>query len=168
MIVPAVAVKLAVVLPAATETAPGTLSAPPLLESPTVPPPAFDRVTVQLAVPPLARAVGEHVSELMFVGASREIDDACDMPFNDAVTVAVASATTVPAVAVNVADVLPAATTTAPGTLSIPLLLESPTVPPAAFDSVTVQALEAPLANADCEHASEVTVTGVIKLSDAV
>ena len=168
MIAPAVVVNVAVALPAAIETTPGTLRLPLLLESPTVPPADFDSVTVQFVVAPLTKAVDAHVRELMFVCASSEIDDDCDEPFNDAVTVAAASAVTVPAVAVNVPVVLPAATTMAPGTLRIPLLLESPTVAPPVFDRVTVQVLLAPLPKVDCEQASEVTVTVVMRSTDAV
>jgi hypothetical protein len=168
VIVPAVVVKFAVALPAAIETTPGTLRLPLLLESPTVPPPAFDSVTVQFVVVPLTKLVDAHVRELMFVCASSEIDEACDEPFNDAVTVAAASAVTVPAVAVKVPVVLPAATTMAPGTLRTALLLESPTVAPPVFDRVTVQVLLAPVPNVDGEHDSEVTVAVAIRSTDAV
>ena len=106
MIAPAVTPKPTVVEPDGTETDAGAVSAGLLLESATVPPAVFDSVTVQLAAPPLLRVDGVQPSELMVVGAVREIDDDCDVPFNDPVTVAVASDVIVPAVAVNVALVL--------------------------------------------------------------
>ena len=143
VIVPAVAVKVAVVDPAATATDPGTVSAAVLLDSVTVPPPVFDSVTVQVLVPPVPRVAGVHDTELTTTAVASEIDAVRVLPFNAAVSVAVWSAAIVPAVAVKVAVVDPAATATDPGTVSAAVLLDSVTVPPPVFDSVTVQVLVA-------------------------
>jgi hypothetical protein len=67
------------------------------------------------------------------------------LPFRDAVSVAVWSAVIAPAVAVKVAVVDPAATATDPGTVSAAALLDSVTVPPPVFVSVTVHVLAPPL-----------------------
>src|ERR1035438_6141527 len=144
-IVPALAVKLAVLDPAATATDPGTVSAAVLLDSVTVPPLIFVSVTVQLLVPPLPSVAGVHDTELTVTAVARVIDDACVLPFNVAVSVAVWSEAIVPAVAMNVAAVDPAATATDPGTVSAAVLLDSVTVPPPAFVSVAVQLLVPPL-----------------------
>jgi hypothetical protein len=142
--VPAVAVKVAVVDPAATATDPGTVSADVLLDSVTVPPPVFDSVTVHVLVPPLPSVDGVHDSELTVTAVARAIDVICVLPFNVAVSVAVWSEAIVPAVAVKVAVVDAAATATDPGTVSADVLLDSVTVPPPVFVSVTVHVL-APL-----------------------
>ena len=83
------------------------------------------------------------------------------LPFNVAVSVAVWSDAIVPAVAVNVAVVDPAATVTDPGTVSAAVLLDSVTVPPPVFVSVTVQLLVPPLLSVAGVHDNELTVTGV-------
>ena len=75
----------------------------------------------------------------------REIDAVRVLPFNVAVSVAVWSDAIVPAVAVKVAVVDPAATTTDPGTVSAAVLLDSVTVRPPVFVSVTEQLLVPPL-----------------------
>ena len=75
MIVPAVAVKVAVVAPAATVSEAGTVSTPLLLERETAAPPVgatFDSVTVQLDVPPLKTLVGAHETELTTTGATSD------------------------------------------------------------------------------------------------
>src|ERR1039457_7273145 len=122
--VPAVAVKVAVVEPAATATDPGTVSAAVLLDSVTVPPLVFVSVTLQLLMPPLPSVAGVHDNELTVTGVARGIARVCTLPFNDAVSVAVWSDAMVPALAVNVAVVDPAATATDPGTVSAAVLLE--------------------------------------------
>src|ERR1035441_2009940 len=129
-IVPAVAVKAAVVDPAATATDPGTVSAAVLLDSATVPPPVFVSVTVQLLVPPVPSVAGVHDTELTVTAVAREIDVVRVLPFNVAVSVAVWAEAIGPAVAVKVAVVDAAATTTDPGTVSAAVLLDSVTVPP--------------------------------------
>jgi hypothetical protein len=167
-IVPAVAVKVAVVDPAATVTDPGTVSPAVLLDSVTVPPPVFVSVTVQLLVPPLLSVAGVHDTALTVTAVARAIDAVRVLPFNDAVSVAVWSEAIVPAVAVNVAVVDPAATVTDPGTVSAAVLLDSVTVPPPVFVSVTVQLLVPPLLSVAGVHDSELTVTAVAKAIDAV
>src|ERR1017187_8511456 len=116
--VPAVAVKVAVVDPAATATDPGTVSAAVLLDSVTVPPLVFVSVTVQLLVPPLPSVDGVQDTELTVTAVAKVIDAACVLPFNVAVSVAVWSAAIVPALAVKLAVLDPAATATDPGTVS--------------------------------------------------
>jgi hypothetical protein len=148
-IVPALAVKLAVLDPAATATDPGTVSAAVLLDSATVPPPVFESVTVQLLVPPTPSVDGVHNTELTFTAVARMMDAACVLPFNVAVSVAVWSGAVASAVAVNVAVVDPAATAADPGTASAAVLLDSVTVPPPVFESVTVQVLVPPLPSVD-------------------
>jgi hypothetical protein len=87
--VPAVAVKVAVVLAGATVTNAGTLSAPRLLDSPTVTAPACETVTVQVETPPEPRVEGVQLSALMVVGAVNSMPAVCVLPLSVAVTVAV-------------------------------------------------------------------------------
>ena len=68
-IVPAVAVKVAVVALAETATEPGTVNAALLLDSETVPPPVPLIVTVQVDVPPEFRLPGAHDTLLSVGGA---------------------------------------------------------------------------------------------------
>ena len=89
MIVPAVAVNVAVVLPDPTVTDAGTVSAAALSDSITVAPPVFDTVTVQVELAPDPRLAGVHVNPLSTAGAAREIVAVCVLPFNVAVIVAV-------------------------------------------------------------------------------
>jgi hypothetical protein len=69
--VPAVAVKLAVVLAAAIVTEAATLSPPTLLESATVAPPVCETVTVQVELPPEPRVEGAQLSAVRVTGAVR-------------------------------------------------------------------------------------------------
>ena len=89
MIVPAVAVNVAVVLPAPTVTEAGTVNAAALLDSVTVAPPVFDTVTVHVEFPPDPRLAGLHVSPLTTVAVASEIVAVCVLPFSVAVMVAV-------------------------------------------------------------------------------
>jgi hypothetical protein len=89
MIVPAVAANAAVVLPGPTATEAGTVKAAVLLDSVTVAKPAFDTVTVHVAIPPDPRLVGLHVNPLTTAAAARVIDAVAVPPFNLAVRVAV-------------------------------------------------------------------------------
>ena len=89
MIVPAVAVNVAVVLPDPTAAEAGTVSAPALLDSVTVAPPVFDTVTVHVALAPDPRLVGLHVSPLTTVAVASAIVAVAVPPFSVAVTVAV-------------------------------------------------------------------------------
>src|SRR6185369_1883234 len=85
-----------------------------------------------------------------------------------AVRIAVASAVTVPAVAVNVAVVLLAATVTDAGTVNEPLLSDSVTVPPPVFDNVTVHVLLAPLPKVPGAQLTDVTVIAATSPIDVV
>jgi hypothetical protein len=91
--VPAVAVKLPVVEPAATVTEAGTVSAALLSETATevlaagAPP---DNVTVQVDVAPDAIEAGEHCSNDTVIASGVIVTEAvCELPFSEAVTVAV-------------------------------------------------------------------------------
>src|ERR1035441_1903427 len=167
-IVAAVAVKFAVGGPAAPATDPGTVSAAVLLDSDTVPPPVFVSVTVQLLVPPLLSVAGVHDTALTVTAAPRAINVVCVRPFKDAVSVAVWSDAIVPAVAVKFAVVDAAATVTDPGAVSAAVLLDSDTVPPPVFDSVTVQLLVPPLLSVDGVHDTALTVTAAPRAIDVV
>ena len=144
---PAVAVKLAVVLPDPTVTDAGTVNEAALLERITAAPLAFDTVTVQVEAAAEPRLVGLHASPLTTVDVDNVIAVVCVLPFSVAVMVADWSLTIVPAVAVKVPAVLPAPTVTDPGTVNSAELLDSATVPPAGLDSVTVQIVVPPDAN---------------------
>jgi hypothetical protein len=87
--VPAVAVKVAVVLAAATVTEAGTVSAPWLLESVTVAPPVCETVTVQVDMAPEPRLDGAQLSLVRVIGAANAIVAVWVVPFRVAVTVAV-------------------------------------------------------------------------------
>ena len=143
--VPAVAVKVVLVDPEATVTDAGTVSEVVLLDKVTAAPPvpaAFDRVTVQLALPFELSEVGLHDTALTTVVADSVIDAVFVEPFSLAVTTAVWPLLMVPAVALKVVAVEPEGTVTEPGTVSSELLLESETESPpapAARFSVTVQ-----------------------------
>ena len=89
VIVPAVALKLAVVLLDPTATEAGTVNAVALLDSVTVAPPVCDTVTVQVALLPDPRLAGLQVSPLSSTGAASEIVAVCVLPFSAAVMVAV-------------------------------------------------------------------------------
>jgi len=167
VIAPAVAVKVAVVAPGATETNAGTVSAPLLLESATVPPAELERVTVQVVTAALPSAAAVQPSPVTVAGALSVIEADCEYPFNDAVIVAVWSVEIVPAVTVKLAVVLPDGTETDAGTASAPLLLESAAVPPAELERATVHAAEAPLSKTAGAHKSEVTVSLLVSVIDA-
>ncbi len=92
MMAPAVAVNVAVVLPAATVTEGGTARAWLSTDSETLAPPAaaaLERVTVQVLVAPEGRVVGEQTSEESVAVATREREAVLDTPPKEAVTVAV-------------------------------------------------------------------------------
>ena len=88
-IVPAVAVKVAVVFPAPTVTEAGTVNAAALLDNVTVAPPVCVTVAVHVELPPDTRLVGLHVTALSSTGATSEIVAVCVLPFRVAVMVAV-------------------------------------------------------------------------------
>jgi hypothetical protein len=90
--VPAVAVKLPVVDPAATVTEAGTVSTALLSETATevLAVGAADNVTLQVEVAPDAIEVGEHCSdETVIAGGVIVTEAVCELPFSEAVTVAV-------------------------------------------------------------------------------
>ena len=86
---PAVAVNVAVVLPAPTVTEAGTVNAPALLDSVTVAPPVFDTVTVQVELPPDPRLMGLHVNPLTTVAVASVMVAVAVLPYSVAVMVAV-------------------------------------------------------------------------------
>jgi hypothetical protein len=168
--VPAVAVKLAVVAPAATVAAAGTVSAALLSEIATAVPPAgaaCDMVTVQVELAPEAMLDGAHANDDTVgttTGAVTVTEAVLELPFRVAVTVTAWLVVTVPAVAVKLAVMAPAATVADDGTVNAALLSEIATaVPPAgaACDMVTVQVELAPEAMLAGVHASDDTVGGV-------
>ena len=87
----AVALKVAVVAPAATVTVAGTVSEALLLASVTLDPPAGEacvRVTVQVLTALCPRVAGLHTTPETRTGASRLIADVLDPPFHVPVMVA--------------------------------------------------------------------------------
>jgi hypothetical protein len=89
VIVPAVAVNVAAVLPAPTVTEGGTVNAAVLLDRATTPAPAFDTVTVHVEFPPDPRLAGLQVNPLTTVAVASEIVAVCVLPFSVPVMVAV-------------------------------------------------------------------------------
>ena len=160
--VPAVAMKVPVVAPAATVTDAGTVSAALFPDSVTALAlaAACDNVTVHVVLPPEEIELGEHRSAVTVVNGTTVTVAVAEPPFNDPVTVAAAEEVTVPAVAVKVPVVAPAATVTDAGTVSAALFPDSVTAAPlaAACDSVTVHVV-LPLEEIELgEHCSAVTV----------
>jgi hypothetical protein len=146
-IVPAVTVKLAAVVPGASATEDGTLSAVVLLDRATVAPLAVETATVQVELASDARLVCAQVSQLRVTGATSEMAAVRVLPFSVAVIVAVWSTVIVPAVAVKLALALPGATRTEAGTVRAKLLADSVTetpLPVAEEEMVTVQVALAP------------------------
>ena len=142
-------------------------------ERPTAAPPAraaLARVTVHVLAAAEFRLVGLHASEETVTGATRLMVAVCDIPLSVAVTVALWSVVTVPAVAIKVAVVAPAATVIEAGVVSRALLSDTVTVVAAvaACDNVTVQVLLADEFRLLGEHASDISVTGATRLIVAV
>src|SRR5215475_5688198 len=135
---PAVAVNVAVLDAGPTVTVGGTVRDGSSLVSVTVPPPVFDRVTVQVLVPPGANVSGVQERPLSVTATASEILTVCVTLPMVAVIVAVRSLAKLPAVAVNVALLDVAPTVTDGGTVRDGSLSASVTVPPPAFDRVTV------------------------------
>ena len=157
-IVPAVAVKVAVVELAGTETDAGTVRDVLFDDSVTevvALKEAFDNVTVQVLVALEARVVGEHWTEERLTGACKLMVAVAVALLSVAVIVALPLLEIVPAVAVNVAEVELAGTETDAGTVREALLEDSATEVAAlkeALESVTVQVLVAPEARVAGEH----------------
>ncbi len=151
--VPAVAVKFADVAPDATVTDAGTVNAVSLLDSVTAAPPvpaACVRVTVHVEVPPVPRLAGLQDTWLTAVAARSDTYAVCELPFKVPVIPAVRLLGIVPAVALNVVEVVPAGTVTDAGTGSSPVVLERVTTAPpadAGWFSETVQVDELPPLN---------------------
>jgi hypothetical protein len=104
-------------------------------------------VTVHVALPPEESVAGVHSSEVSVTGGVRLSEAIFALPFNAAVTVAVCGVAIVPAAALNVPLVAPAAMVTEAGTVSVALSSETVTrLPPAGATalSVTVQVAAAP------------------------
>ncbi len=83
------AVNVAVVLSGATVTVAGRLKLPALLDSPSVAPPVFDTVTVQVELAFGPRLVGAQLIAVTVTGATREIVPVCVLPLSVALMVAV-------------------------------------------------------------------------------
>lgn len=143
VIAPAVAVKVAVDAPAATVTDAGTVSKAWLLDSETTEPPATDapdRVTVQVDDVADASVAGLQLRDPTTFWGTRDTTVLVELPVIEAVSVADCALLTVPLVASNVTLLVPDATVTVAGAVSVALLLETATaVPPvgAFFDVVT-------------------------------
>jgi hypothetical protein len=89
--VPAVALKVAVVAPACTPTLAGTVNNALLLFSVTVTPPplaAFDSVMVHVEAAPEFSVAGVQESRLGTTDEPSRIESDCELPFNDAVILA--------------------------------------------------------------------------------
>ena len=146
---PAVALKVAEMAPAATVTDAGTVTTAVLLLRPTAAPPfgaAWVKVTVQVVVLPEPSVPGVHVTEITPAPARTERDE-LSMPFKVAVTFAVWPAAVADAVAENVPLVVPAAMVTCAGTVTDGLSLATATMAPpagAAPDKVMVHVAAAP------------------------
>ena len=147
-VLPAEAVNVARVCPAATITLEGTVTVALLLDSETVVPPAGEVpliVTVQVADPGPVTVAGVQLrlTTCSCCCAGDTLNPVVAvLPFNPAVNVALTALAVLPAEAVNVAKVCPAATITLEGTVTVALLLDSETVVPPAGAvplSVTVQ-----------------------------
>jgi hypothetical protein len=87
--VPATAVKVAVVLPTPTATDAGTVNVPTLLDSATTAPPVFETATVHVELPPEPRLAGAQVKLLRVTGVASAIVAVCALPLSVAVMVAV-------------------------------------------------------------------------------
>ena len=145
-----VAVNWALLEPAATVTLPGSVTLALLSDSVTANPPAGAAplsVTVQVEVPGAFTLAGVQDRPLRVVAAFRFTDAVLVCPFQLAVTVAVWSLVTVPAVALNVPLLDPVLIVRLAGTLNTPRLLDKVTVAVlvAALVSVTVQVALCPL-----------------------
>jgi hypothetical protein len=166
VIVPAVALKLAEVAAAPTDTVFGTGSPVTLLLRLIVAPPGLETVTVQTLDPPDPKLVGLQTSDVTVTAGDSPIDAVCEEPFSDAVTVAVCAVVIVPAVAVKVAEVTPAPMETDCGTVNARTLLAKVTVAPPVLDTVTVQTLDPPVVSGPGVQVSPTAVGGVSELTD--
>ena len=132
---------VALLAPFPIATLPGVDSCALSSDNVTVAPPAeaLSKSTVQLALCPLFRLLGAHVSEDSTAGEIRLTLVVRDTPPATAVTVAVCPTVTSAPVAVKAAVVCPAITVTLAGTLRLALLLDKLTPnPPAGAAAVRV------------------------------
>ena len=135
VMVPATAVKVAVLDPVTALAEAGTVRVELLLDNEIVVPPegaAWLSAIVQVENPPETSEDGLQAREVTSMGATRFRVAFWEAPFRVAVTVAVWLVVSVAAVAVKVAVVFPAATTTEAGTVNFELLLVSVVVLPPA------------------------------------
>jgi hypothetical protein len=143
--VPAVALKVALVAPAATDRVAGAVSAALLLVTPTevAVSAAWLSVMVQVLMPPATRLDGLHASDVIDIAGRMVREAVFELVPRTAVTTIDWELVTVPAVALKVAVVAPAATVTVAGTESDTLLLVTPTdvAATAAWLSVIAQVL---------------------------
>jgi hypothetical protein len=128
---------------------------------------------VQFAVAPELIVVGAQARVVTAVAGGATVTDAVAvLPFSEAVTVTAWLDVTVPAVAVNLPVVAPAATETDAGTVNAALLSDIARVAPplgAACEIVAVHVVVAPELTDTGEHASDVTVVaGGMTVTEAV
>lgn len=153
-----VAANVPTVLPAGIVTEAGTESDALPEANVTIAPPAgagWDNVTVQVVDPGVAIEEGVQAKPLTCELAPKVIEVLCDMPFAEAVTVAVEEEAIVPAVAEKLAEFAPAATVTEGGTVSTAEFEARVTTRPpngAALLRVTVQLVAPPEVKADAAH----------------
>jgi hypothetical protein len=141
VMVPAVAVKVALVAPAAIVIEAGTVRPALLSDTATVllADEALLRVTVQVLLPPDDRVAGVQARDEMVGLVERAIEAVLELPFRAAVTTAVVAEVMVPAVAAKVPLTAPAGMATDAGTASATLSLESATAtPPAGAEPLRV------------------------------
>ena len=168
--VPAVALKVALLAPAATTTDAGTASAARLLSSATAAPPVPFNTTVQVLESPAAKLAGLHWKLDKAAGVMFTLEEN-EPPFSVAVIVPLWAVETAPAEAVKLALVAPAPIVTEEGTVRAPRLLDSSTVTPpvgAADRSVTVQVMFPPQATVEgvhCMPASEAAGIPITSIS---
>src|SRR5579872_2005284 len=171
--VPAAALNVAVVAPAATITDAGTIRFELVFVSVTLAPPvgaACVNVTVHVLEAFCPRLVGLHVNEDTTTGATRLTVAFAELPLYVAVMVALWLLAMLVVVALNVAVVAAAATVTEAGTVNVVLVFVSVTTAPpvgAACVNVTVHALEAFCPRLVGLHASVDTTTGATRFTVA-
>ena len=166
---PALAVKLAELAPAATVTEDGAVNRALLEANATADPPvgaAALSATVHVVEAPDARLAGLHSREdTVAAGAASTIEAVCELPLRVAVMVTVGSEALWPAVTVKLDWVAPAATITEDGAVNSVLLEASATLDPpvgAAALSVTVHVVEAPETRLAGLHSREDTVAAAL------
>jgi hypothetical protein len=170
---PAVAVKVAVALPAATVTEPGMVNMALLSERATSNPPAgaaLFKPRVQVVEAPDNTVAGEQLSVEGTIGPRRLSEALAVAPFRVAVSTAVLSVVTVATDAVKPAVDAPAATVTDAGSVTRALLsAKVTTVPPvgAAPVSATVHVADPPEFRVAGVQVRELRVTVIVSWIDA-